>query len=53
MNLGFKITRTRTTASLAARATMSAHETVKGQELSISDLMSSMTSNPRTEFRFG
>lgn len=41
------------TASLAARARISAHETVSGQNLSTSSFIASMTSNPRTEFRFG
>lgn len=44
---------TKLTPSRAARATMSAHETVALQAASTRVLMVSMTSNPRTEFRFG
>lgn len=43
---------TATTASLAARATMSAQETTPGQRASTCLFMSSMTSNPRREFLF-
>lgn len=39
--------------SLAAMATMSAHETTPGQAFSTADFMSSITSNPLTESRFG
>lgn len=41
---------TRYTASLAARFTISAHETVCGQYVSTSAFMPSITSNPRSEF---
>ncbi|OAY84397.1 hypothetical protein ACMD2_02060 [Ananas comosus] len=44
---------TKKTPSRAARARMSAHETVALQAASTFDLMVSMTSKPRTEFRFG
>ena len=44
---------TATTESLAATATISAHETTPGHELSNWDLMVSMTSNPLTELLFG
>ena len=42
---------TATDASRAATARMSAHDTIPGQMLSTSDLTSSMTSYPRTEFK--
>ena len=42
-----------TTASRAAMARMSAHETWLGQAASSSALMASTTSNPRREFLFG
>lgn len=41
------------TASLAAIAKTSAHETIPGQTLSTADLILSMTSNPRAELAFG
>ncbi|KAK6924426.1 Phospholipase-like [Dillenia turbinata] len=44
---------TRTVESLAARANISAHETVAGQHSSSADFISSMTSNPRAEFLLG
>ena len=44
---------TRKTESRAAAATMSAHETVSGQISSNCCLMSSMTLNPRAEFKLG
>lgn len=44
---------TRYTASLAARASISAHETVDGQAFSKAALIVSMTSNPLIEFRLG
>lgn len=44
---------TRTVDPLAARATMSAHETVWGHACSNLDLILSITSKPRTEFLFG
>ena len=44
---------TKLTPSRAARARMSAHETVALQAASTRALMVSMTPNPRTEFLFG
>lgn len=44
---------TRTVESLAARARMSAQDTVSGHSTSNADLISSITSNPLAEFRFG
>lgn len=44
---------TRTVESLAARAMISAQETVLGHSCSSADLISSITSNPRTEFLLG
>ncbi|CAA6671482.1 unnamed protein product [Spirodela intermedia] len=44
---------TRATPSRAARARMSAQETVEGQAASTRVLMSSMTLKPRTELLFG
>lgn len=44
---------TRTTASLAARANMSTHDTIDGQDFSTSALMLSITSYPLAEFRLG
>lgn len=41
---------TATEASLAATATISAQETTPGHSFSTSDLASSITSNPLTEF---
>lgn len=41
------------TESLAAMANISAQETTPGQTFSTADLMSSITLNPRAEFRFG
>ena len=45
--------RTRTMESLAAKAKISAQETVCGQVVSNAALISSMTSNPRTELLLG
>ena len=44
---------TSTVESLAAMAKISAQETVRGQAFSSADLISSITSNPRTDFLFG
>lgn len=44
---------TKLTLSRAARARMSAHETVALQDASTWLLIVSMTSNPRAEFTFG
>lgn len=44
---------TRTVESLAARAMISAQDTVLGHSFSIADLTSSITSKPRAEFLFG
>lgn len=41
------------TESLAARATTSAQETTPGHTFSIADFMSSITSKPLAELRFG
>lgn len=51
--LKLKLEITRTTASLAARVSMSTHETTEGQAFSKSAFMLSITSNPRAEFRLG
>ena len=42
-----------TVESLAAKAMISAQDTVLGQCCSSADLISSKTSNPRAELRFG
>lgn len=47
------VVRTRTVESRAARARMSAHETVPGQEASRAALIWSTTSNPLREFLLG
>lgn len=47
------VTPTSTVESLAARAIMSAQDTVLGHSFSNADLISSITSNPRAEFWFG
>lgn len=44
---------TRTTASFAARVSISTHETVEGQAFSTSAFILSMTSYPLTEFLLG
>ena len=47
------VTLTITVESLAAKAMISAQETVLGHSFSSADLILSITSNPRTEFLFG